>query len=168
MKISTWIKSISGLLLTAGLLGSAYGQNLGSAGPANINCANCSSVVNLGAAPTGGASVTTILSAASNNSTSIKASAGTVYSLTFIQTTSTAIQDIRFYDTATAPTCSSATGMKVNIPVQANTVTPGGTFTFGTMGIAFASGIGICITGANANNDNTNAATGLNVVVSYQ
>lgn len=118
------------------------------------------------AAPLGGATGGTILSAASNNSTSIKASAGTLYSFSFLQTTTT-LMDVRFYDTASAPTCSSATGMKLNFVVQSNTITPGGTFNFGSTGVAFTTGIGICITGANANNDNTNAATGLNVIYAF-
>lgn len=117
-------------------------------------------------APTGGATGATILSAASNNSTSIKASAGTLYSVTVVQTTTT-LMDVRFYDTASAPTCSSATGMKLNFPVQSNTVSAGATYNLGPTGIAFASGIGVCITGANANNDNTNATTGLNLIYGY-
>jgi len=118
------------------------------------------------AGTTGGATPLTILSAASNNSTSIKASPGTLYSVTWINTTTT-LMDIRFYDTASAPTCSSATGMKLNFVVQSNATSPGGSPVFGPAGIAFASGIGVCITGANANNDNTNAVTGLNLAVGY-
>lgn len=114
----------------------------------------------------GGATGGTILSAASNNSTSIKASAGTLYSLTLIQTTTT-LMDVRFYDTASAPTCSSATGMKLNFVAQSNATSAGATYNLGPTGVAFTTGIGVCITGANANNDNTNAATGLNLIYAY-
>lgn len=109
----------------------------------------------------------TILSAASNNSQSIKAAPGVLYSVTWFQTTTT-LMDIRFYDTASAPTCSSSTGMKLNFPVQSNAYGPGATINLGPVGVQFTSGIGVCITGANANNDNTNATTGLNLVVTYQ
>ena len=116
--------------------------------------------------PTGAPSGGTILSAASNNSTSIKGTPGTLYSVTWLQTTTT-LMDVRFYDTASAPTCSSATGMKLNFVVQSNATTPGATFNLGPFGIAFTTGIGVCITGANANNDNTNAVTGLNLIYAY-
>lgn len=143
----------------------------GILGAAQNPLAAQSGVVDIGAtspysAASGGATGSTILSAASNNSTSIKASAGTLYSVTFLQTTTT-LMDIRFYDTASAPTCSSATGMKLNFVVQSNTVTPGASFNLGPTGIAFTTGIGVCITGANANNDNTNAVTGLNLITAY-
>lgn len=123
--------------------------------------------VAVSAAPIGGASGGTILSAASNNSTSIKASAGTLYSVTILQTTTT-LMDVRFYDTGSAPTCSSATSMKLNFVAQSSAVSAGATYNLGAAGIAFPNGIGVCITGANANNDNTNAATGLNLIYAYQ
>lgn len=121
----------------------------------------------LAAAATGGCTSGVILSAASNNSTSIKGSAGTLCELVIIQTTTT-LMDVRLYDTGSAPTCSSATGVVANYVVQSNATSPGMVINLGTFGKAFASGIGICITGANANNDNTNAATGLNVNYSFK
>jgi hypothetical protein len=57
--------------------------------------------------------------------------------------------------------------MKLNYVVQSNATSPGGSPNLGAAGIAFTSGIGVCITGANANNDNTNAVTGLNLAVGY-
>jgi hypothetical protein len=123
--------------------------------------------VNLAAAAIGGATGGTILSAASDNATSVKASPGTLASVTWLQTTTT-LMDVRFYDTASTPTCSSATGMKLNFVVQSNAVTPGATFNFGPFGIAFTSGIGVCITGANANNDDTSAVLGLNLIYGYK
>lgn len=136
-------------------------------GNKKVNCTNCSSTISILASATGGATGGTILSAASNNSTSIKASAGTLYSVTWLQTTTT-LMSIRFYDTASAPTCSSATGMKLNFVAQSNAVAPGATISLGPAGIEFTGGIGACITGANANNDNTNAVTGLNLIYAYK
>jgi len=126
--------------------------------------------VALASAATGGATSFTILSAASNNSTSLKSTPGTLFSPTWIQTTTTPM-DIRFYDTSGAPTCSSATGMKLNYVVQTNTISPGGSPVFPDAGIAFTSGIGVCITGitgAISNNDNTSAVLGLVLTGSFK
>jgi hypothetical protein len=130
------------------------------------NVANSTGAVVPTAGNTGGATPGHILSAASNNSTNIKASSGTLFELTYQQTTTT-LMDIRLYDTASAPTCSSSTGVVANYVVQSNAVSAGATINLGPVGKKFASGIGICITGANADNDNTNAVTGLNVNYSY-
>jgi hypothetical protein len=111
----------------------------------------------------------TILTAASNNSTVLKASPGTLYSPTWVQTTTTPM-DIRFYDTASAPTCSSATGMKLNYPAQSNAISPGGTPVFPSAGITFVNGIGVCITGITgplSNNDNTSAVVGLSLTGAF-
>jgi hypothetical protein len=111
-----------------------------------------------------------ILSAASNNSQLI-GSAG-LSSLNGVTITNTAatLQDVRFYDTATAPTCSSATGVVTNYPIGAGTATNPTTMVLdlGPLGKVFKLGIGVCITGANANNDNTNAALGLNLNLTFK
>lgn len=107
------------------------------------------------------------LSAASNNSTNVKASPGTLCEFTVINTTAS-LGVLRLYDTSSAPTCSSATGVVANYPVQANTTSPGFTINLGPFGKAFSSGIGFCFTGANADNDNTNAVTGFNLNWGYR
>jgi hypothetical protein len=111
----------------------------------------------------------TILTAASNNSTVLKASPGTLYSPTWINITTT-LMDIRFYDTASAPTCSSATGMKLNYPAQSNAISSGGSAAFPAAGVTFVNGIGVCITGITgslSNNDNTSAVVGLSLTGSF-
>lgn len=118
--------------------------------------------VNMPASATGGGTPGHALSAATNNSTNVKASAGTLYSITIVNTTTT-FADFRLYDTASAPTCSSATGAVENIPIQSNAVSPGIHLNFGPAGMAFTTGIGYCLTGANADNDNTNSVTGINI-----
>ncbi len=80
--------------------------------------------VTLIAAPTGACTPIHYLSAVSTNSTNVKASAGTLCSVTIINNTATAAS-FRLYDTASAPTCSSATGAVANYGVQANTTSPG-------------------------------------------
>jgi hypothetical protein len=120
------------------------------------------------AGTTGGATPAHYLSAASNNATNVKATAGTIYGLSLINTTAT-LYYLRLYDVATsAPTCSSATGVVQNIPIPANTAGAGVVLNFDGVGMLFANGIGFCLTGAFADNDNTNAATGVAVNLIYK
>lgn len=112
---------------------------------------------------TGGATPTHILTAASTNSTSVKASAGTLYVLTALNTNA-ATQFIKFYNTAAGPTCNSDTVLLTfaavqNVPLYIN---------FGPAGTAFGTGIGMCVTGAAADNDNTNATTGGTISIVYK
>lgn len=118
--------------------------------------------IGLSANATGGCTPGHLLSAATNNSTNVKGSAGTLCSLTIVNTTAT-LGDLRLYDSATAPTCSSATGVVANFAIQSNATSPGMTVNLGPYGMKFSNGIGFCYTGANADNDNTNAATGANI-----
>jgi hypothetical protein len=122
---------------------------------------------NPAAATSGGATPGHFLSAATNNSTSVKGSAGTLYTLEVVQTTTT-LGDLRLYDSAAAPTCSSATGVVKNYAVQSNATSPGFIINFGPAGIALANGIGICLTGAVADNDNTSFVTGVQVNYSFK
>lgn len=109
------------------------------------------------------------LSAASNNSTLISANvSGTIqsiHSIVAINTTAT-VYYIRFYDRVAAPTCSSATGVVANFPIPASTSGAGFVLSLPD-GMLFGLGIGFCITGAGADNDNTNAATGVTIDVTY-
>ena len=105
--------------------------------------------------------------AASNNSTSIKGSAGTLYDLTPINTTS-AIYFLKLYDSATAPTCSSATNLKHVYPIPQNTGAGGGFIRSLAVGEAYANGIGFCVTAGGADTDNSNAATGVYIEASYK
>ncbi len=123
-------------------------------------------LVSPSASATGGATPYHVASAASNNSTNVKNAPGTVYDLTIIQTTTT-LGDFRFYDSASAPTCSSATGVVNNLPVQSNAISPGLHLNY-PAGKLFANGISFCYTGAIADNDNTNAATGVQIQIDYK
>lgn len=146
-------------------------NDLGTAAP---DCGALSSCPNLGysaplSAPKGGASPYHLLvSTASTNSNNVKGSAGTVYSITVVQTTTT-LGDLRIYDSSTAPTCSSSTNMVHNIPIQSNATSPGVHLTFPT-GLKFSNGIGFCFTGAVADNDSTNwggTASGVAINIGY-
>lgn len=108
--------------------------------------------------------------AASTNSTSIKASAaGNLCDITPINTTTT-IYYLKLYDSAAAPTCSSATGLKhvYPIPPTAAAGGAGGIVRSLALGESYASGIGFCVTGGGGDTDNTNAATGVYIEASYK
>jgi hypothetical protein len=105
-------------------------------------------------------------SAASTNSNNVKSTAGNVYLISALNTTST-LYYLRLYDAAAAPTCSSATGFIETIPVPAST-SGAGVVRSSPVGKAFTSGIGFCLTGGASSTDNTNAATGVYVTVEYK
>ena len=110
-----------------------------------------------------------VLSAASNNSQVIGAAgAHQIVEFTVLSTAAT-VAYIRIYDSATAPTCTSATGMIAYYPIPsvgAAGVT-GFTLGLGALGKVVQNGIGICLTGAAGTTDNTNAPTGIAVNVTY-
>jgi hypothetical protein len=133
----------------------SFGINIGSVGVLTIT--------------TGGAtSFHLASSAASNNATLVSTGAHTLYDLEIL-TTSTSIADVRIYDSAGSPTCSSATGVIRNYPVQALSGTVGGLIVpIPPQGIALTNGLAYCVTGAVADNDNTNAPTGVSLNGGYK
>jgi hypothetical protein len=130
--------------------------------------ANTIGAVNLAAATTGGATPYHLSggTAASTNATSVKASAGTLCDLAVINTTAT-LAYLKLYDSASAPTCSSATGLKHVYPVPANTSGAGFVRAL-AVGEAYAGGIAYCVTGGGADTDATNAPAGVFVEASYK
>jgi hypothetical protein len=103
--------------------------------------------------------------AASTNSTSMKASAGTLCRLTLINTQASTLGYLKVYDSATAPTCSSATNLKHVYPILAG---PAGVQVIDGMGEVYTNGIAFCVTGGGGDTDNTNAPTGIYVEASYR
>lgn len=99
-------------------------------------------------------------SAASTNATNVKASAGTYCGGLAINTTAS-LYYLRLYDLAAAPTCSSATGFVVSIPIPASTTGNGTSLNLGPYGAAFSAGIGFCLTASGTSTANDNAATGV-------
>jgi hypothetical protein len=119
------------------------------------------------AATTNGLSTCYITSAASTNSTSCKGSAGNVYTIRAINTTST-LYYLRLYNSSSAPTCSSATGFVETIPIPQSSGAGAGITTFNGAPQAYGTGIGFCLTGGGSSTDNTNAATGVYLTVLYK
>ena len=105
-------------------------------------------------------------SAASTNATNVKASAGTVSTISVVNTTAT-LYYLRMYNLASAPTCSSATGFVNTIPIPASTSGAGIVIPI-TLPHAYTTGIGYCLTGGGSSTDNTNAATGVYINIWYE
>lgn len=106
-------------------------------------------------------------SAASTNSTSVKGSAGNVYGISAINTTST-IYYLRMYNSSSAPTCSSATGFIESLPIPNAAGAGAGFVRMSVVSQGYTTGIGFCITGGGGSTDNTNAATGVYVTILYK
>lgn len=107
-------------------------------------------------AVTGGVLGFKVLSAATTNATSVKTTAGRVYSCQF-HNTANAYRYVKFYNLATAPTVGTSTVMSiVGVP-------PGGRASLtSTQGIYCSAGIAYAITAGVADNDTT--AVGANEV----
>lgn len=131
--------ALAALLLLAGLHRPALAQNM--------SCATqiCSKALHY-------------LSTASTNATSVKATPGALYSVVAVNTSAT-VYYLKLYDKATAPTCASDTVVQT-YPVPPNTAYNPVVIPF-TAPVGFQAGIGFCLTGGIADNDNTNAATGV-------
>lgn len=102
------------------------------------------------------------LTTASTNARNWKTSAGLVPSLSAINTTGT-IYYLKFYDVAGTPTCNTDTVIGT-YPIPATPASTGsGIATL--IGATFSNGIGTCVTGGIADNDNTNAAAGVAITL---
>lgn len=105
-----------------------------------------------------------VLSQASTNSTNIKPSPGQLVTAVCINTTAT-LYYLKFYDLATAPTCNTAP-VVLSFPCPFGASSAGGGFVVSPAQPAqFLNGIGMCLTGGIADNDNTVAAPGVAVNV---
>jgi hypothetical protein len=106
----------------------------------------------------GGLTPYTLVSAASNNATSVKASAGQLYNVTAFNN-STNVAYLKFYDKATSPTPASDT-VKQSYMIPASSG-----FTVNIdKGLAFGTGIAFAIVGGVGNTDNTSVAASAYVV----
>lgn len=116
-----------------------------------------SGTVSANPAPTtsGGCSIERLLSAASTNATSVKASAGQVYGM-YCHNINASPRFLKLYNKASSPTVGTDTPvMTLPIPGNAN----GAGFVLPMdMGIAFGTGIALAVTGAVGDSDTTTVA----------
>ncbi len=118
----------------------------------------------------GGLSVYTVQPTASDNHANIKNGAGQVYKISITgNATQTTVQYIRLYNAGTGFNgCNSATNLVYEnaIPFSLNGA---GIIDAWPTGMAFATGISICVTGGYAQTDTTNAtASAMNVNIGYK
>ncbi len=99
------------------------------------------------------------LSTASTNATLVQAGRTYVKVILPINTTTT-VYYLKLYDKATAPTCGTDTP-KWRIPVPYGASNSGGGISLPNDGLQFQLGFGFCLVGGIADNDSSNAATGV-------
>ena len=106
---------------------------------------------------------------ASTNSTNVLNAAGTVYHYSLSNTTTT-VYYLRMYNSASAPTCSSATGFVESIPIPPASAAGqvGGRERIMNIGQAFTTGISYCITASSGSTANDAAAAGVFVTILYK
>jgi hypothetical protein len=110
------------------------------------------------ASAAGGASSFNLVPLGSDNHQVIKAGAGTVYGVTVFNNSGT-INYIRLYDATTGFNgCNSATGLLWPGMIPASTSVGGAVIPF-PAGLAFATGLSICVTSGFGFTDTTNAST---------
>jgi len=110
------------------------------------------------AATNGGATPYHLVAANTNNSTSLKASAGTVYSIQ-LGGIGSAPAYLKLYNKATAPTCGTDTPVaQYIIPAASTAAFGGGSNVSLPVGKNFSTGIGFCVVTGIASNDNTAVA----------
>jgi hypothetical protein len=118
----------------------------------------------------GGSNFFSEVAPANTTGVSIKASPGTVYSLA-LSNNGAAPFYVKLYNTATAPTCGSGSPVaRFEVPANSTAANGAGSnLPFGQPGIAFSSGIGLCVTAGIADSDATAPPASVGVVnVSYQ
>ena len=117
-----------------------------------------------GGSTSGGTPLFFLQPTASDNHAVIKAGAGTVWKITVTNNSGTT-NYIRLYNATTGfAGCGSATGLMY----QAAVISPGIADSY-AQGIAFSTGISICVTSGYATTDTTNAtASAMSVNVAYQ
>lgn len=108
-----------------------------------------------------------LLTTASTNSNSVKGSPGQMIAVMAVNTTTT-VYYLKFYDTTVAPTCNTA-AVKFTMPIPYGTSNAGGGFAIAfPQPVQFLNGIGICVTAGIADNDNTDAATGIAIDIAFK
>lgn len=127
---------------------------LDASGNLKVNCTGCSSAssVNLTGATSGGLTMSHLVTAATNNATSLKASAGQLYGASVYNNAAYPVY-LKFSNIASAPTCGT-TSVVYEVAAQAGTEREVHT----DVGLAFSTGIGYCVTKGIADADNTSVA----------
>lgn len=129
-------------------------QNHGITGTVTV----AGTVTNTSATPT----ALKVVTAATTNATSVKASAANLYEITYSNVTDTAMY-VKLYNKASAPTVGT------DVPIATFPVAAGATLTyeFGPTGKRFAIGLALAVTGAATYSDTSAATAGMQISGSY-
>ena len=122
------------------------------------------------ASPSGGSGIFSEIVPNNTNGVLIKAAAGTVYSLA-LSNNGSAPYYVKLYNASTTPTCGSGTPVaRFEVPANSSpTNGAGSNLPIGQPGVAFTSGIGLCVTSGLVDGDNTAPSAGVGLVnISYQ
>ena len=107
------------------------------------------------------------ISAISTNATLVKNSIGNVYNIIAINATA-AVVYLKLYDQATVPVCGTSVPVQT-YPVPFGSASSGGGLAADfPVGMQFYKGIGFCLTGGIADNDNSVATTGVAIDFVYK
>lgn len=120
-------------------------------------------------ATSGGLSVYFVQPTASDNHANIKNGSGQVYKIAATNNSAT-INYLRLYNAASGFNgCNSATNLVYQVLIPGNSTNGGGIVDTWVEGIAFSTGISICVTSGYATNDTTNAtASAMSVNIGYK
>lgn len=144
----------------------AGGNAIGTVGVTSLSALVTGSAlvgrVNVEPQTANGLSVMRIISAASTNATSVKGSAGQVYTI-LAHNINAAVRYLKLYNKATAPTVGTDTPV-MTLPIPADATGKGFVLDTGGMGIAFSVGIALAITTGVADAD-TGAVAANEIVV---
>jgi hypothetical protein len=123
----------------------------------------------VGPSTSGGLSWYNVQPTAGDNHANIKNGAGQVYKISITNNSAT-INYIRLYNAGTGFNgCNSATNLVYENAIPASSSTAGGILDSIDLGLAFSTGISICVTAGYAQNDTTNAtASAMNVGIGYK
>jgi hypothetical protein len=148
--ITTWGSAPTGKVLgvNADILGPVDGS-----GYVEVNCkTGCTATTTISLVPqtSGGETTFHFVAAASNNATSLKASAGQLYSVDIFNNAAYPVY-FKLYNTASSPSSCGATNLTKVVGTQAGTQHTVKT----EEGWPFATGIGYCLTKGIADADNT-------------
>lgn len=144
--------------------GSAVYVQPGSGASFPVTDNSGSLTVDVPAVATGGATPGKLISAATTNGTSVKASAGTVYSLAVFNLNASA-RYLKLYNKASAPTVGSDTPVQVFM-IPGNTAGAGLVLPIPACGMAFDTGIAFALTTGIADSD-TGAVAANELCLSY-
>jgi len=123
---------------------------------------------NISAVTTGGATPYHLITANTTNSTLISTGAHTLYDLE-LTGLNTSAGYLRLYDSASAPTCSSATGAVKTLLVIGSATQQGGIIVpLPPQGVAFVNGLAYCFTGGPTDTDNTAGPAGALINLDYK